>query len=292
MKIESGITGKTKIIGIIGNPIKHSISPQLHNTISRQLGIDIVYVPFNVCEKDLEDAVKGLKSLNVLGFNVTIPHKESIIGCLDEISNEAKLMGSVNTVKNIEGKLYGYNTDARGFIKAFTHETKKSFKDKTVAIIGGGGTARALAVKVALEGVKKIYIINRTLSRAIDIADVVNSNIKNIAEVVRLNSDESTFALHRADIIVNTTPLGMYPYVDRTPLDNTFLFSKDQIVFDVIYNPPKTRFLSQAQKCGCTIVNGFGMLLFQGVLAYEIWTGVEVSSNLVKQIQNSFLDYI
>jgi shikimate dehydrogenase len=139
MKIESGITGKTKITGIIGNPIEHSKSPQLHNTISRHLGIDIAYIPFNVCEKALEDAVKGLKNLGVIGFNVTIPHKENIIKYLDEISNEAKLMGTVNTVKNIEGKLYGYNTDARGFIKSFTHETKKSFRNKKVAIIGAGG---------------------------------------------------------------------------------------------------------------------------------------------------------
>ncbi|HHW31764.1 MAG TPA: shikimate dehydrogenase [Clostridiaceae bacterium] len=292
MDIESMVTGKTRVIGIIGNPIEHSISPQLHNTLSRQLGLNIIYVPFKVEGSDLGCAVKGLKCLNVLGFNVTIPYKESIISYLDEITEEAELMGSVNTVKNIEGKLFGFNTDARGFVQSFTKEAKATFKDKTVAIIGAGGTARALAVKIALEESRKIYIINRTLQKAEEIASRINDKIGNVALAVNLDSKESTLALSEADILVNTTPLGMYPDTERTPLNKDFRFSKNQIVFDVIYNPRKTLFLARAEECGCTIVNGFGMLISQGIQAYEIWTDTKIPSTLSEQVQDLLLKYI
>lgn len=292
MDIENMVTGKTKVIGIIGNPIGHSISPQLHNTISRQLGMNIIYVPFKVEESDLESAVRGLKSLNVLGFNVTIPYKESIISYLDEVTDEAALMGSVNTVKNIGGKLYGFNTDTRGFVRSFTKEAKTTFKDKTVAIIGAGGTARALAIKIALEGSKKIYIINRTLHKAEEVAGRINNKIESIAKAIGLDSIESTPALCESDIIINTTPLGMYPDTEKTPLDKDFRFSKNQIVFDVIYNPRKTLFLARAEEYGCTIVNGYGMLISQGIQAYEIWTDTKIPTILSEQIQDLLLKYI
>lgn len=289
MESQRTITGKTKIIGVIGSPIEHSMSPQLHNSISKQLGIDMVYVPFCVEENELQDAVRGLKALNVVGFNVTIPHKENIIKYLDEISQEAILMGAVNTVKKTDGKLCGYNTDASGFMKSFTNQTKTTVSGKKVAIIGAGGTARSLAVKIALEGACEISIVNRTLGKAENIANILNNNFTNFTQALLLYSSEGVTALSKADIIINTTPLGMYPNIDFMPLSSDFTFSKQQIIFDVIYNPKKTKLLKLAEEQGCTIVNGLGMLIFQGILAYEIWTGLEVPNIFANKIQNTLL---
>lgn len=290
MDIYKGITGKTRLLGVIGNPIEHSISPQLHNTISMYLNEDLAYVPFRVEKNNLESAVRGLKSLNFVGFNVTIPYKSDIIKYIDVNTREALLIGAVNTVKNINGKLYGYNTDAEGFYKSFTREAGTDFKDKKVALIGAGGAARAIAVKIALQGASKIYILNRTISKAANIAEVVNNNIKCVAEYYQFDKYSENI-LKQCDVIINTTSLGMYPDVDISPVEDTFQFSSHQIVYDVIYNPSRTKFLFAAENRGCKTINGFGMLIYQGIYAYEIWTGLKLPDDLVNNLFNSFRNY-
>ncbi|MCX7843279.1 MAG: shikimate dehydrogenase [Clostridia bacterium] len=288
MEINSFVSGRTKVMGLVGNPVEHSISPFLHNTISSVTGIDAVYVAFKVEKESLCDAVKGLKALNVLGFNVTVPYKKEIMKYLDENSKEALLMGAVNTVKNIDGRLYGYNTDAEGFSRSFKEEAGTGFKGKSVFIIGAGGTSRAIAVKIAAEGAKRVCIANRTAEKAIDISDMINSNVNSVARGLGLYEEETKNVFRDCEIIINTTSAGMFPDIGGSPVDNTFEFSKGQIVYDVIYNPPKTRFLEEAEKNNCKTINGTGMLFYQAVYAYEIWTGLKLGDEFLAELYASF----
>jgi shikimate dehydrogenase len=292
MEIVKSITGKTKIIGVIGNPVEHSISPQLHNTLSRYLGLDLVYIPMRPEKDQLENAVKGLKAINITGFNVTIPFKNDIIKYLDECSEEATLMGAVNTVKNLDGRLYGYNTDAEGFSCSFKMESDTGFEGKTVAVLGAGGASRAIAVKVAMEKASKVFILNRTLPGACEIAELINRSFSCTASASGLNSPEAAGILKRSDIIINTTPLGMYPHPDDSPLPEFDGFRKSQIIYDTIYNPPMTKFLAAASQKGCKTINGFGMLIFQGILAYEMWTGIKVPDDTVCRLFETFVKYL
>ncbi|HHV96215.1 MAG TPA: shikimate dehydrogenase [Clostridiaceae bacterium] len=298
MSIIRYVTGKTKLLGVIGNPISHSISPELHNTLSNYMGIDAVYVPFKVEREKLGDAVRGLKALNFKGFNITIPHKSNVIEYLDELSREASFIGAVNTVKIIENKLYGYNTDVDGFVNSFKEEAGTGFTNKKVAIIGAGGAARAIAIGVANEGAQKIFIINRTLSKAIQIRDIIISNImpykecpENI-ESFQLNDSACTEVLKLADIIINTTSIGMHPDIDCMPVPEHVEFNSNQIVYDAIYNPSKTKFLQQAENKGCKIINGLGMLIYQGIKAYEIWMDITVPKEIAREIFNEFKNYL
>lgn len=292
MEIEHKIIGSTRIMGIIGNPVEHSISPQLHNTISKHLGIDAVYVPFKVEKQDLENATKGMRALNAVGFNVTVPYKKDVMKYIDENSKEALLMGAVNTVKCFEGRLFGYNTDADGFARSFKEETGVGFSGKTIAVIGAGGAARAIVVKLAMEGAKKIYIINRTVSKAVELAEIVNNNMGKIAFYCGDRESGSEFvdfeAYTDSDIIINTTSIGMHPNVDESPVPENIRLKSSQIVYDVIYNPDKTKLLKQAEENGCKCVNGLGMLFYQGITAYEIWTGVRLKEDFLTELYKNF----
>lgn len=292
MKIYEDITGKTKLIGVIGNPIEHSISPQLHNTLNKHLGIDAVYIPMKAEKDSLEDVVKGLKATNFVGFNVTIPFKNEIIRYLDTCSEEAAQIGAVNTVVNKDGVLHGYNTDAEGFARSFKMEAATDFQGKTIAIVGAGGVARAIAVKLAIEKAEHIYIINRTLSKAEEISDLICKNFTCESSASIINSAESFEDLKSSDIIINATSIGMYPQIDENPIPSFSDFNNNQIVYDTIYNPSKTKLLSVASSKGCKSINGFGMLIFQGVLAYEMWTDLRISKADIKSLFKAFSDYL
>lgn len=291
MKICEDVTGKTKLIGVIGNPIEHSISPQIHNTLSRHLGMDLIYIPMKTGKDQLGDAVKGLKAINFTGFNVTIPFKNDIMKYLDGCSEEAALIGAVNTVKNQDGAFYGYNTDAEGFSRSFKMETGTGFEGKTVVILGAGGASRAIAVKAAMEKASKIFILNRSLSNANEITELINRNFGCESASVLINTDESFGILKSSDIIINTTPIGMYPEVDASPVPEFKDYRENQIVYDVIYNPARTKFLEEASRKNCRTLNGFGMLIFQGILAYEIWTGIKVPDDVVCSLFEVFSNY-
>ncbi|MGI6778180.1 MAG: shikimate dehydrogenase [Acetivibrionales bacterium] len=289
IEMVKNVTGKTRITGIIGNPLEHTISPQIHNTISYYMGVDLVYVPFKVEDKDLGSLISGLKAANITGVNVTVPYKNLIIKLLDYISDEASLMGAVNTVKFADGKLYGYNTDGEGFSRSFKSETGTGFNGKRIAIIGAGGAARAVAVRVATEGAKEVAIVNRTISRAEQLAGIINNNIVPVATPFELSVFLNKGLIKEYEVIINTTSAGMYPNIEQDPLGNQARFLKKQIVYDVIYNPPKTRLLMAAEKEGCKSVNGLGMLLYQAAGSYEIWTGKAVPDGLIDEIYKCFL---
>ena len=286
------ITGKTKLIGLIGNPIEHSKSPQLHNLISETLKNDIAYVPFRVNKIDLEDAMLGLIAVNALGFNVTVPYKKDVMKYVDEISKDALLMGAINTVKNNEGTLHGYNTDAEGFLRAFKEEMGTGFNGKKVVILGAGGAARAITVKVASELAERISIINRTKANAGDLADLINDNVKNVAKGYGTGDSGLKLVFKESDIIINTTSVGMLPDVESTPLKHVEYLKPAHIVYDIVYNPEKTRMLQDAEKVGCKVANGLKMLFYQGVYAYEIWTCNKISEEQIKKIYPAFLDII
>lgn len=281
----NSINGSTKVLGIIGDPIEHSLSPEIHNTICRELKQNYAYVPFKLPAKDIESAVNGFKALGVTGFNVTIPHKKNIIQYLDEVSEEALLMGAVNTVKNVQGKLYGYNTDGEGFIKSLkAHDV--SVKNKNIVILGAGGAARGISVKIAMGGAKSITILNRTPEKAQEICDIINQNVADICKGALLDMNSLKACAHSCDILINTTPIGMHPHTAESPVENFSFLNSETVVCDLIYNPKKTLFLSNAEEKSCKIINGWGMLVCQAVSAYEIWTGININDNIIKKLHN------
>lgn len=286
MDIVSTVNGKTKLFGLIGCPVEHTKSPFIHNSLFKEYGMNSVYVPLPVDQGDLEKAVWGMRALGFAGFNVTVPYKKDIIKYLDDISNDALLMGAVNTVKNVDGKLKGYNTDAEGFVRDFKEGFGTNFKNKRVMILGAGGTARALAVKLAAEGISHLTIVNRTFQNAQGIAELVRNNFGSIVSPMDPKAPEFDGEFKISECIINTTPAGMSTYDPSTPFDFDFEFSASQLVYDVVYNPQKTRFLQMAEEKGCKIRNGFGMLINQGVSAFEIWTGKNVPRAIAADLLN------
>jgi shikimate dehydrogenase len=267
------ISGRTKPIAILGNPIAHTLSPLMHNYFFQTLGLDYIYIPLKVEEKELGSAVQGLWSLGFLGANITIPFKERIMDFLVEISEEARLIGAVNTIARNSHGFRGENTDGRGFLRFLQAEQDWHPLGKQALILGAGGSARALGTVLALEGITKITIVNRTISKARIIAENIVSQIGTPVEVVSWEDKELKKAVYHADIIINTTPLGMNPNREEKPPLNTQWLEGGQLVVDLIYNPLTTLFLSQAKSRGCETLNGLGMLIHQGALSFEYWTG-------------------
>lgn len=286
MDIVSNVNGKTKLFGLIGCPVEHTKSPFIHNSLFKEYNMNSIYVPVLVKEGELEKAVYGMKAQNFAGFNVTVPYKKEITKYIDDISNDALLMGAVNTVKNIEGRLKGYNTDAEGFMRDFKDGFETNFKNRKVMLLGAGGTARALAVKLASEGISHLTIANRTLQNAQNIAELVRNNYGNIVSAIDPKAPEFMKEFSSSEFIINTTPAGMSTYDPATPFDFNFEFNSDQLVYDVVYTPKKTKFLQMAEDSGCKIRNGFGMLINQGVSAFEIWTGKSVPRALSIELLN------
>jgi len=290
MVIDERVSGNTKIIGIIGDPVEHTKSPFLHNTLSNVLGDGFIYVPFLVKQDNLKKAIDGIRSLNIVGINVTYPYKNSVINYLDELSKEVELIGSVNTIKFIDNKLIGYNTDGEGFLKSFVESMGTDFTNKTVTILGAGGATKSIAVKIALNSAKKIFIINRTFENAHYIADKINKylNIR-LAEAIESNDSKISEYIYKSDIIINTTSVGMSPNINLSPISEDICFSENQVVYDIIYSPENTKLLKKAKESNCKIENGIGMLFYQGIEAYKIWSERNfVDNSILKQLLEEF----
>ena len=267
-------TVTTKLVILLGNPLGHSISPPMHNRVFETLGMDYCYMPVEVNENNLEQVFSGLTRMNVVGFNVTIPHKIRIMEYLDELNPLAATIGAVNTICIKDGKTIGYNTDGEGFIRSLEEETKISTKGKRFFLLGCGGAARAIAMTLAFQGAKKIIICNRTQAKAHALATEINEKIRNCAAVVEQTSQSQAKALQSCDVLINTTSLGMHPEEGALPIDESLLLPH-LIVADIVYNPLTTRLLKSAKERGCTIVPGLGMLIYQGAAAFKLWTGVD-----------------
>lgn len=270
------ISGKTKIVGIFGYPVEHSLSPKMHNAAFKYLNLDFCYVPFSVMPEMLESAIRGIRALNIAGVNITIPHKETVIAFLDTLSDEARFIGSVNTIKNLDGELIGFNTDGKGFMKSLA-ESDIEIAGKRVLIVGAGGAARAIGYYICRDAAE-LYLYNRNIGRAETLKTHLYPFKENVA-VVKEYGINNSGSFSDFDIIINTTPLGLKPD-DPLPL-NASMLKGHQIVCDLIYK--ETPLLQRASVIGCKTINGLGMLLWQGVLAFEKWTGIQPPIEIMKK---------
>ena len=266
------ISGATKLCGIIGDPIEHTMSPAMHNAAFRKLGLDYVYVPFRVPKGEVEQAVRGMRALNIRGLNVTIPHKIAVIPFLDEVDATAEKIGAVNTIVNDDGVLRGYNTDATGFMQALL-EKGIDPGQKSVVVLGAGGASRAICFVLAERG-SEIVILNRSPDRASELAGAVSASCGNEVGALALNGANLARALGESEVLVNASSVGMSPGIGESPVDARLL-RPDLVVFDIVYSPLRTRLLREAEQAGAQAISGLDMLVWQGAMAFEKWVGVE-----------------
>jgi len=265
------IDANTSLLGLIGNPVAHSLSPVMHNQAFAAIGYNGVYLAFRV--SDPAAAIKGIKALNFKGVSVTLPHKVAVMEYLDEVDETAARIGAVNTIVNKQGRLIGYNTDCPGALDAL--RTRTTLQGKSVALIGAGGAARAIGFGLVAAG-GRVTILNRSRTTGERLA----ADLK--ADFLPLNAWQP----NRYEILINTTPVGMHPETDATPISKEDL-SKDMVVMDIVYNPLKTRLLKEAAAKKCRTINGVVMFVFQGAHQFELWTGQKAP---VDVMQNSVLE--
>ena len=276
------ISGKTKICGLIGDPIEHSMSPAMHNTAFKNRGLDYVYLPFRVAKARLGEAILGVKALNIRGLNVTIPHKVSVIPLLDELDPLAEKIGAVNTIINNDGVLKGYNTDAHGFLRAMLEQDIEP-DGKNIVMLGAGGASRAISFILAERGAN-LVILNRQLELdwAVKLGNSISRTFGRKVKALELNEQNLTPVLRKANILVNTTSVGMRPNTNDTPIPARLLES-DLVVFDIVYNPVKTKLLTEAESAGAKAISGLEMLVWQGALAFEMWTGLTAPLEIMRK---------
>ncbi len=262
---------KTRLCGIIGNPVEHSLSPAMHNAAFERLGLNFAYLAFRVT--DVEGAIRGVRALGLRGLSVTVPHKVAVIPCLDEIDPVARNIGAVNTVVNDDGRLKGYNTDWTGFVRSL--ETHLPVRGRRAVLLGAGGAARAIAFGLRERGAH-LTVLNRAeeISMAAALAADLGCPYGDLGRVE---------AIDGADVVINATSVGMAPLEDLTVVDPARL-RPDQVVYDIVYNPLETRLLREARARGCRVVPGYEMLLLQGVTQFELWTGRPAPVDLMRSI--------
>ena len=272
------ISGKTSVFGIFGYPVEHTFSPGMHNAAFAKIKRDACYVPFAVAPADLGRAVRAVVPLGICGLNITIPHKETIIPFLDDLTDDARMIGAVNTIEVNRGKLIGHNTDGRGFLRSLREETGFRPKGKTILMVGSGGAARAVAINLALSGVHSILLCDIDAVKAVKLSRDIQNKTATRVKVVDPGDLEKSAQV--GECIINATPLGLKAG-DPLPIPRQ-LIRKDLLVCDLVYNPPSTPLLKAARSAGAATLSGIGMLLYQGVIAFEIWTGGKAPVNVMK----------
>ena len=280
------ITGHTQLTGLLGSPVAHSISPMMHNEGFKQLGLDYVYLCFDVGTEGLKTAVEGLKTLGIRGFNCTMPDKNLMCELTDRLSPAAKMMGAVNTVLNEDGVLTGYNTDGVGYMQA-VKDAGYDIIGKKMTLLGAGGAATAVCVQAALDGVEEINVFSihdQFFQRAQNMVDTINKETKCKARLYDFE-DESMLkkSIDNSHILTNGTSVGMAPNIDGCIIKDGSFLHEGLIVSDVIYNPRETKLLKMAKENGCHTFNGLYMLLYQGAEAFKIWTGKEMPVEIIKE---------
>ena len=263
---KKSINTKTSLYAVLGNPIKHSLSPHMHNSAFEHINYNALYLAFEV--QNIKEAVLGIKALGIKGASITIPHKVSAMDYIDEIDEDAVKIGAINTIVNKDGKLLGYNTDYAGAINAIYEKT--TIKDKYISLIGAGGAARAIGYGIIKDG-GKLTIFNKFIDEGELLAKDLGVKFYPISDFSKIN----------CQILINATPLGMDPDIDTTPIQKKYL-QKEMVVMDIVYNPLKTRLLKEAQSIGCEIINGVHMFVYQGVSQFELWTGQKAPVDIMK----------
>ncbi|WP_321383763.1 shikimate dehydrogenase [uncultured Enterococcus sp.] len=285
--MENTITGHTRLIGLFADPIRHSVSPMIQNTALQALDIDAVYLAFELGEERFSQAIDSIRTLDMLGANLSMPHKMAAVPMMDELSEAAKLVGAINTIVNKNGKLIGYTTDGTGFMRSL-QDQEIDIIGKKMTIIGAGGAATAIIVQAALDGVKEIAVYNRkdeffekvkAKLAYIEESTDCKIHLHDLAEKEELAKDTLDSSL-----LVNATGVGMKPNLDASPVEDFSILRAELPVYDVIYTPRETKLLKEAKARGAKTMNGLGMLLYQGAAAFELWTGKEMPDEKIKPI--------
>jgi shikimate dehydrogenase len=274
------ISGKTRVCAVIGDPIEHSLSPAIQNAAFGALGLDFVYAAFSVKSSEVGDAVSGMRALGIVGLNVTMPHKETVIAHLDKIDETAKFLNSVNTIHNKDGKLYGYSTDGVGALRAL-RENGADPRGKRVLLLGAGAAARAVAYSLVQE-TDELVLLNRTVSEAKKLADSLKKKFNKKIITDSLLSNVIKEKIVDSDILLNTTSVGMKPNVSQSLIAPSSL-KADLTVMDIVYNPVETKLALDANAAGAKVVSGVEMLIYQGAESFEIWTGKKAPVQVMRK---------
>jgi shikimate dehydrogenase len=264
------ISGKTRLCGVIGDPIEHTLSPTIHNAAFNHLELDFVFLAFRVKAADLENAICGMHGLGIHGLNVTMPHKSTVTAYLDELDPAVQFLGSTNTILNEDGKLSGFNTDGVGALKALRGNGVK-LSEKKVLLLGAGGAAKAIAFALAQEA-EELVVLNRATEKAEELAERLTRTLGKKVVGGALSPDAMAENLQDSDVLINATSVGMHPKADQS-IVLSHLLRSDLIVMDIIYNPVETKLAKAAKAAGAKVVSGVEMLIYQGAASFEIWTG-------------------
>jgi shikimate dehydrogenase len=287
--VEGGICGCTRLLGVFGHPVEHSLSPAMHNAAIAALGLPYVYVPFAVRPQHIGPAIRSLVPLGIVGVNLTIPHKEAVLPHLDWIAPEARDLGAVNTVHHVDGRLLGYNTDGEGFAGPL-RSIGFDVRERRVVVLGAGGASRSVVDRLARDGAR-VCIANRTLQRAERLAGEVRSRLGAAIEVVAWDDAERlSGAVSGCELLVNTTSLGMSPNVDAIPPFHERVLRRGMLVYDLVYRPLDTCLLSMARAAGADTLSGVGMLVAQGAAALRLWTGADPDASVMERAVLAELD--
>ena len=283
------LNGKTQVVGVIGWPVEHSLSPPMHNAALEALDLNWVYVPFAVSPERVPEALAGLRGLGLRGLNVTIPHKSAVLPSLDEVSDQARLLAAVNTLTHREGRLLGENTDVEGFRRSVA-EVGWSLGGSRVAVVGAGGSARAVALAALQDSAAQVIILNRTLSRAEELVRLLSSVAGDVPFCAASLEESAADLIAQAEVIVDCTPVGMYPRPHVPPVVPAAWLHPGQLVCDLTYNPRRTVLLQAAAAAGAETLEGTGMLVHQGALSLELWTGYPAPVEVMRQALLAALD--
>lgn len=282
------IDGYTRLCGLIGNPVEHTMSPMIHNALAKREGRNLVYVPFHVEKGQIRQAVKGAFALNVLGLNVTVPYKSEVIEHLDCIDDMAEKIGAVNTLVRTNNGYKGYNTDITGLYRAMCSE-KIRLEGEEILILGAGGAARAAAFLCASKGAKKVYILNRTIEKAEGVAEEVNEAFQTGCVSAMCIGDYKKLGTGRKYLAIQATSVGLYPDTEKAVILDREFYERIHTGFDLIYRPFCTKFMSLVREAGGQAFHGLKMLLYQGVEAYELWNGIEVEEEDIQALYGVLL---
>jgi shikimate dehydrogenase len=274
------ISGKTRVCGVIGDPIEHSLSPIMHNAAFQALHLDYAFLAFKVKPAEVENAINGMRALNIRGLNVTMPHKSTVMNYLDRTDLSAQIVNSVNTILNKESKLFGFNTDGVGALKAL-RENGVEPKGRKVLLLGAGGAARAIAYTMAKEA-DELAVLNRTMKEAQALAKLLEKAANKKIVAGSLSPVEIQHNLQDSDILINATSIGMKPKADES-LVAPKLLRPDLSVMDIVYNPLETKLAKDAKAAGAKVISGVEMLIYQGAASFELWTGKSAPVEVMRQ---------
>lgn len=283
------ITVDTKLVVLLGKPLRQSFSSKMHSEAYRLQNLNYIRIPVEVDKEHLGNVVNGLRHMNVVGISVTKPYKVEIVKYLDELDELAEKMGSVNCILNSNGRLKGYNTDGEGFIRALANKGSYKMNETTFFCFGAGGTGRAICSTLSYKGAKKIYIVDKIDNLSKSLANNINSSFAPVAEQIMFDDvKQIREKLSKADIVMNLSGIGMYPHLDKTPIEKEAL-KLNQLVFDATYNPEKTRFLQEAELIGCETMNGKNMLINGVMLWFELYTGINQTIKFWMEIMEKII---